>query len=351
MGFGADSALLPETVRRLVGATDQLVTVDRLIRDEGPGRGAPILVVHNPGGISFEVLLDRAMDVGWAHASGFPLPWRSGRGPVESSRYEPGGAGWTRTFSGGLLTTCGLASTGLPSTVDGQEHGLHGRIGHLPAENVRWRLVGDDGDTAVEITGDVVEAALGTPTLALRRRLLASTGRPELRIHDTIVNRGYSDAGHMYRHHLNLGYPLVGPGTVVTATATVVGRRDRADAPLPSLPWELDLAAHAPAPEVVLYCRPDPGRTAITTVTSATGLRLHVEQDTTSWPQLLLWRDPSPGVNVLGVEPSTSRDGGRAQAEDQDEVVHLAPGESRDYRTRVWLEPSPAGPDARRVRA
>jgi hypothetical protein len=334
MGFGPDSAPLDPEVRRLVGAVDQLVSVERLVRDDGPGRGAPVLLVRNPAGVSFEVLLDRAMDLGWADAAGLPLAWRSARGPVESSRYEPDGVGWVRTFGGGLLSTCGLAATGAPSTVDGVHHGLHGRIGHIPAENVRWGLVADEGELRVEITGDVVEAALGSPPVRLRRRIVASTVRPEIRVEDTVTNEGYAVAGHMFRHHLNLGYPIVRPGTVVTADAEPVGERDAPVGPTRTLPWTLDVA-EAPVAETVLYCRPRPGATATTRVTAPDGAWVEIEQSSRSWPLLILWRDASPGVNVLGVEPSTSRDGGRSQAEREGEVVRLAPGESREYTTIV----------------
>ena len=44
-----------------------------------------------------------------------------------------------------------------------------------------------------------------------------------------------------------------------------------------------------------------------------------------------------PGVNVLGVEPSMSRDGGRAEALLDGELRWLAPGESRRYATTVRL--------------
>jgi len=333
MGFGSDSVAVDEPVRRLVGAPDQLVSVDRLVRDEGPGRGAPVLVVRNPRGISFEVLLDKALDIGWADAPGLPLAWRSPRGPVASSRYEPTGAGWTRTFGGGLLSTCGLTSTGAPSDDEDGHHPLHGRVGHVPAENVRWRLVEERGVAHVEIRGDVVEAGLGAPTLRLSRRVVASTARPELRVEDRVTNLGYTPAGHMFRHHLNLGYPLVGPGTVVAASADPVGERDVTDTPT-TLPWRLDVAPGR-ARETVLYCRPHEGATSVVTVTAPDGRSLEVEQDTAAWPLLVLWRDPTPGVNVLGVEPSTSRDAGRVRAAQDGELLTLAPGESRDYVTQV----------------
>ena len=60
-----------------------------------------------------------------------------------------------------------------------------------------------------------------------------------------------------------------------------------------------------------------------------------VEQETATWDRLVLWRDASAGVNVLGVEPSMSGDAGRAQAEHDGEVTWLAPGQEITYTTVV----------------
>lgn len=335
MGFGSDSARLEPEVRRLVGSPDQLVTVDRLVRDDGPGRGAPILVVRNPAGISFEVLIDRALDIGWADAPGLPLAWRGPRGPISSARYEPEGEGWTRTFWGGLLTTCGLAATGQPSVAGGVAYGLHGRIAHIPAENVKWRLIEDAGGLSVEITGDVVETALGSVPLRLNRRIVASTVRPELRVEDEVTNLGYEKAGHMFRHHLNVGYPLIQPGTVVDATAVAVVDRDRGVEGLQPLPWHVGAGTPLDEQITVVYCEPTAQPVTTTRVTAPHGAWCEVDQRTDTWPWLVLWREPAPGVNVLGIEPSTSRDEGRAQAESDGEVLWLEPGQSRTYVTTV----------------
>ena len=338
MGFGSASLPLPPELRRLVGAPDQLVSVEHVVLTEGTGRGAPVLMVRNPAGISFEVLLDRALDIGWADARNVPLGWRSPRGRASATRYEPQGPGWSRTFGGGLLTTCGLSSTGAASTVDGVHHGLHGRIGHCPAENVTWRLVEDRGAPAVEVAGDVVETALGTPTLRLRRTIVASCTQPTLRIQDVVSNDSWTVAGHMFRHHLNLGYPLVGDGSVVRSTAPLIGERDSAVPPLDALPLELSVAEGL-CPERVLYGRPPEAEPeAVVEVTAPDGsATLTVTYGTDTFPLLVLWRDASAGVNVLGVEPSTSRDGGRAEAERDGEVDWLAPGQSRSYRTEISL--------------
>lgn len=330
------SSLLDPDIRRQLGSPEQLVTVERHIRADGPAAGSGVLLVRNPAGISMEVLLDRALDIGWADAPGFPLAWRSARGHVSPDRHEPQGTGWVNTFAGGLLTTCGLRSTGMPSVVDGVHHGLHGRVGSIPAERVGHRFVTTaDGEHAVEITGVVVEAALAEPALMLSRRLLVLTGRPEMRIEDTVTNDGYSATGHMFRHHFNLGYPAVRGGSVVQSTAVPVGLRDGGH--LPDWPWELqperDLT-QAELAESVIYCRQDEGEVR-TRITEPGGRWIEVSNPLESWPFLILWRDPRPGVNVLGVEPSTSRDGGRAQAQEDGEVLWLEPGQTVSYASTV----------------
>lgn len=330
------SSLLDPDIRRQLGSPEQLVTVERHIRADGPAAGSGVLLVRNPAGISMEVLLDRALDIGWADAPGFPLAWRSARGHVSPDRHEPQGTGWVNTFAGGLLTTCGLRSTGMPSVVDGVHHGLHGRVGSIPAEGVRHRFVTtDDGERAVEITGDVVEASLGEPTLVLSRRLLVLTDRPEVRVEDTVTNDGYTATGHMFRHHFNLGYPAVRGGSVVQSTAVPVGLRDGGVPP--TLPWripdERELAGDE-LDESVVYCSQEGGE-VVTRVTAPDGRWTEIANPVDPWRFLILWRDPRPGVNVLGVEPSTSRDGGRAQAEADGEVQWLEPGQEVSYSSVV----------------
>lgn len=317
-----------------MGHPDQLVTVERLVRADGAAAGSSVLVVRNPAGISLEILLDRAMDIGWADALGFSLAWKSPRGNVSSSRH--GEDGWVDTFPGGLLTTCGLRSTGMPSTVDGEYFGLHGRISSVPAEQVTHAVVvGPGGDPLIEISGRVVEGDLGSTPLVLKRRIVLSTVRPEIRIDDVIVNEGYVATGHMYRHHFNLGFPAVQGGTVVESSAEPYALRDAGEVPV--LPWtlrgEADLKTEELG-EVVVYCRPA-SDTVTTRATAPDGRGIEIENSSGAWPYLVLWRDPRPGINVLGVEPSTSEDGGRASAEVAGDVRWLEPGQSVAYSSTV----------------
>lgn len=323
-------------VLRQLGHPQQMVSVERFTRTDGPAAGAAVLLVRNPWGISMEVLLDRALDIGWADATGFPLAWKSPRGHVSSARQEPDGNGWAETFPGGLLATCGLRSTGMASTVDGVHYGLHGRVGGIPAEHVRYGVATDeDGQALVEISGEVVEGSLGSTPLVLTRRLTLRTDRPELRVEDTVTNAGYEVAGHMFRHHFNLGFPAVQAGSQVASSALAYATRDPGS--LPGLPWTLPHESELGSDELaekVVYCRPS-GATVRTRITAPDGSWVEVENPAEQWPFLILWRDPRPGINVLGVEPSTSEDGGRAHAEESGTVVWLEPGEGVSYSSTV----------------
>lgn len=278
------------------------------------------------------------MDLGNADAHGVPLAWSSPIGNVSADRYEPEGAGWLRTFAGGLLSTCGLRSTGAPSSEAGAEHGLHGRIGNIPAQQVSWDVLLDAQEPRIEIRGRVVEAAYGEPTLSMDRRITISCTEPSVSVTDRVTNESFVTATHMFRHHLNLGYPIVDDGTCVDGDLTFVGCRDH---PAEDSPSSV-LAADVPGPEHVWYFRPNTG-SSVVTVQGPSGVgAAEVSWDGPEFDRLIVWRDASPGVNVLGVEPSMSWDDGRAATAAEGDLRELQPGESALYRTSFrYLPPEP----------
>ena len=324
--------MIPDKSR--LGNAQQLWSVERLTRSEGPAAGAQVWLVRNPAGISFEVLLDRALDIGWADAAGMSLAWRSPRGNIASDRYEAVGNGWTRTFPGGLLTTCGLQSTGAPSTVDGVHYPLHGSIAHIPVEATSWNVVEEQGRLVIEITGRSVEAALGHGCLSLERTIRACTRCPELEVLDVVTNEGFQTSGHMFRHHFNLGYPLVDQDAAITTNAQPFATRD--GQAVPRFPWILDdlMEGRNPMGESVVYCRCDQAETT-TRIQNPGGAWVEISHPSQTWPYLVLWRDPRPGVNVFGIEPSMSLDGGRAEAEQMGTITWLEPHQSVEYRSKI----------------
>jgi hypothetical protein len=121
---------------RYTGHMDQLAGFRLLEGADGVERGSRVLQVWTGSGLAFNILPDRAMDISACHYKGMSLTWRSATGDAHPAFYEPGGAGWLRTFQGGMLVTCGLDTFGPPAWEGTEQLGQHGRISNLPAREV-----------------------------------------------------------------------------------------------------------------------------------------------------------------------------------------------------------------------
>ena len=99
-----------ELLRR-VGRLDQVAGVRLVTLEDGAARGVRVLEFRTGGGLSFDVLVDRAFDVGRCDLDGASLCWQSNPGVVGPWYYEPEGWGWFRSWGGGMVVTCGLDHT------------------------------------------------------------------------------------------------------------------------------------------------------------------------------------------------------------------------------------------------
>ena len=85
----------PELLRR-VGRLDQVAGVRLVTLGDGIGRGVRLLEFRTGTGFSFDVVVDRAFDVGRCELGGYPLAWIANPGTVGPWYYEPEGWGWFR---------------------------------------------------------------------------------------------------------------------------------------------------------------------------------------------------------------------------------------------------------------
>ncbi|QPK80937.1 DUF4432 family protein [Schaalia sp. ZJ405] len=341
------TTILRKKVGHLVGSFEQLIHVREVVLLNGSADGMRCLQVFNPQGISAEIFLDRCMDIGWAQASDCQLSWISPRGTVASARTNPIDDEWLHSFGGGLLTTCGLVSTGMPSEDRGRKFGLHGRIGMIPcerstcelAESTHFSHASNSGFESwsdgleLRISGEMREAALGRENLRLRRTLHFSLNQRSIVVDDCIINDGYVSSGLMFRHHLNFGFPLVSTGSIIDSNVRIQGFREKTDSVVEKFPTVL---VQNDAVEGVTYCSLAPAtRFGWLSIVSPEGHKVRVTFNGEAWSNLLIWRNPSPGVNVLGVEPATSHDGGRKEARQEGSLLYIEPGESRVFSTRI----------------
>lgn len=339
--FGADPGT--RHWRDLVGHPEQVAGVELVELLDGDARGVRVARLRT-GEIDVDVLVDRALDISRASVRGVPVGWLSPAGVRNAAFVEPHGLGPLRTFTGGLLTTCGLDHVHAPADAPDlygppggprRHHPLHGRIATAQARLTRLDL---DGATLV-VEGEVRQAMPFGEHLVLRRRLEADLGGRTLRIRDRVCNDGHVPSPLAVLYHLNVGWPVVSPQARVSATVgepTVrlgsAGRRDWRRVPEPEPAAVEAVWEHSPQPGDDGWCR-----AAVVTDDLGDGRAagLLVSWDTATLPHLAQWLMPAPGMYVTAIEPSTVGVGGVAAARDAGTLRLLEPGE--DVLLRVDL--------------
>jgi hypothetical protein len=317
-----------------VGHTDQVAGINLLEVTDGIERGNRLLRVWTGGGLDFDVLPDRALDISACRYKGIPLAWASPTGAVHPAFYEPGGLGWLRSFQGGLLVTCGLDQFGPPCSDAGEELGLHGRVSNLPARYVNHRASWAGDEYEIEITGEIRQTRVFGENLVLRRRIWTRLGSRAMQVEDEVTNEGFVPHPHMILYHINLGFPLVSEDSQLHLEAEETIARD-ADAEAGLSMWREFQPPTAGYREQVFrhIQRADAGGKARVEVESPlVGVGLRLTYDRTNLPYLIHWKMMGEGIYVLGIEPANCGVmGGRAAAREKEALPHLEPGESRRY--------------------
>ena len=331
--------------------------VRAVVLDNGSERGIRALEFRTGTGLRFEVLVDRAMDIGSVEHQGRSLAWYSPTGfrhPGLHENADEQGLSWLRSFSG-LTVTGGLDHTLFGGTVDASTYyypprprvtqGLHGRVANIPA-----RLIGAgeawDGDRCVLwAEGEVRQATVFGEYLVLTRRIEADLDGDEIRLLDRVRNDGFYRTPHMFLYHINLGWPLVDEGS-------------RFVAPIRRTLWQTDSVAaqrvsyqRMPAPQTnfveqvyeheVVADGQGQVRTAV--VNERLALGVAVEWSLAQFPCCFEWLNLQEGAYALAIEPSTHHVAGNAAARADGSMIWLEHGGERRYETRFRVVDDAAG--------
>ena len=100
----AGGPLTRRELLRRIGRLEQVAGIEPFVFDDGPARGVRAFRFRT-GGLSFDVLPDRGMDLGFAEYRGTPLAWLSPNGIVAPAFHEPEGKAWLNSFPGGLFVS------------------------------------------------------------------------------------------------------------------------------------------------------------------------------------------------------------------------------------------------------
>jgi hypothetical protein len=332
-----------ELLRR-IGSLEQVASVRLVTLGDGVERGVRVLEFRTGTGFAFDVIVDRAFDIGHCELNGQAIGWESGAGYGGPWFAEQEGIGWLRNWGGGLLTTCGIDHA-LGAAVDSadadhypgkttQSYGQHGRISNRPAILTGYGHRWDGDECVLYAEGEVHQAAVFGEHLVLKRRIEAKVGESRFTVHDEIVNVGWNPVSHMLLYHVNIGFPVVDAGAellVATRSVTPVGDR----------PIEGYRNLEAPEPAHVervylhdIIAEAD-GTVPVGIVNRARGIGAYELFSNKQLPFHFVWRMLGEGTYVVGIEPCTNRPAGRLDAKERGELIYLQPGEAQTYDLEI----------------
>ncbi len=318
----------------LTGDLRQIADIELQTLADGPGTGVRVATVRTGGGLEFPVLLDRGMDLGHATYKGIPLTWHSPVGATHPHRAETSGAGWLRTFPGGLLSLCGLTNIGPPSldVVNGEEIGLHGRISQAQARRVSTDSQWSGDEWMLTLRGVVEEAALFRHKLSLERTIEVVPGVPGFRLTDRVRNFGASPAPLMLLYHCNFGWPLLSASSRVTSPATKVEPRDAAAAPGIGQWSSFGEPTVGFQEQVFFHQMPKNAAVAVRLENPHLGIGIQLAFDSAQLDHFTQWKQAGFGDYVLGLEPGNCSPIGQTAALAQQGLPMLEAGETKEFR-------------------
>ena len=329
---------------RRMGDISQIAGTKRYELIDGKAKGIEAVDVRTGSGFGFTVLPGRGMDIAWAEYKGVPISYISKTGVVAPQYYEAKGVNWLRSFFAGLLTTCGLSNVGWPCAVDhpvfGQvEHGLHGRIANMAAENVCVREQWQGDELVMEVSGRLRESMLHAEHLVLDRQISTALGWNKLVIHDRVENAGFQDQPLMILYHINLGYPLLDANSRFVCNSERITPADEVS--------ERDLqncdSFHEPrkgCKERLYFHDVKPlsdGDSIVGIINDDLELGVYVRYNKKQLGQMAQWKTLAEAEYVLGIEPGNCLPIGQVGQEKRGDLEYIKAGEVREFDLEIGL--------------
>ena len=224
-----------ELLRR-VGRLDQVAGVRLVTLGDGAERGVRVLEFRTGTGFAFDVLVDRAFDIGRCELAGRAARLALG-GRLRRARgsTSPRASGFLRSWGGGLLTTCGLDhALFMAEDTAEQYHYPPKQTERLRPPRPRLEPPGAARRLRRALGGRRVRAlGRGRGAAGVRLRRAAAAAAPDRGarrgvappIHDEVENVGCDPTPHMFLYHVNVGFPVVDEGSELLVPATAVEPR------------------------------------------------------------------------------------------------------------------------------
>jgi len=327
---------------RLAGDFSQLAGIKDYQLIEGKGRGMRCVDLWTGSGLEFTVTLDRGMDISRAFYNGKSLCWRSSTGDVNPHFFEPEGFGWLRSFCGGLLVTCGLTQVGAPSEDQGEKLGLHGRISHIPAQNIAVSEEWMDEEYILSVEGKMCQSTVFGENLILKRKIWTKLGESRFWIEDKVENQAHREAPFMILYHFNIGFPVVQEGSRLISPTQQIKPRDkeaeegkedyaRFTSPIPHFKEKVYYHKMKADENGFVRCA------VVNDNLEGKGVGVYLIYDINELPNFVEWKMMGEGEYVVGMEPANCGVEGRAKDREREILQFLKPGEVREFKLEVGV--------------
>ena len=319
-------------LRKKLGSMSQLAGVKRYRMTEGRANGLEAVDVRTGSGLEYTILPGRGMDIAWTGYKGVPISYISNAEVCAAAFYEASGMEWLRGFYAGMLTTCGFENVGGPCedvhpVIGSRDFGLHGRLSYIPATQVSAKEAWIGNEYAFIVEGVMRESIVHGENLTLRRTISSKLGGKRIAISDVIENESNRPQPIMLLYHMNIGWPILDDGTILTTTASEVSgattdaqneieKRAIMTAPVPGMTERCYF--HKPVADA-------DGIAQATVFNHRLGMGVRISFRPEQLPCLTEWKMLNEGEYVLGIEPGTTFPIGRANGNRQ----ILQPGETK----------------------
>ena len=330
--------LAKDEILQHIGSVNQIAGAKVYKYLEGKADGVKAVGVKTGSGFNFTVLADRCMDIAEVEYCGKPLAWISKNNIVAPAYYECKGEGWCRSFTGGMITTCGLTHTGLECTDEGEEFGLNGRVANLPAERFSVDELWEGDDFLIKIKGRVRQSNVLGENLVLTREISCRMGESKLTVNDVIENEGFDKTPFMFMYHINFGYPVVSEHSKLFSTPAGVepwignakfgnGLYDHFQKPTQG--YEFENFLH--------YVPVETERAYFGIINEEMEFGGYIAYSPKQLPAFNQWKMMGQQDYAVGLEPASAIPEGRADAKKKGTLRYLDPGEKFETSLEIGV--------------
>ena len=296
---------------KYLGNISQIAGIEELEIAEGKARGGRIYRVKNGNGLEFDLLPDKALDIGKLSYKGVNISFQSKNNSGSASCYHPVLNEFDYYFSGGMLWTCGLKNTG-PDYIDedGFFQHAHGRIGITPCESSYNRTYWQDEDLKIISGGIVRESLLGGHNLILNRAIETSLSRNEIVINDVLENNEPQGTEYLILYHFNFGFPFLSESLELNfpeSKSEIIPRTEEASEGLSE--WSVFKEPADGSSEHVFFHKPvmdDDGCCEVRLENKILGIGAYLRYESENLPILTQWKTIRACEYALGIEPGNS---------------------------------------------